>query len=70
MKGQSKVKQNRYLITLQMKETNYKANMLQSEGFKSHLLYHDYCKPERERGRRSTFTFSNLADALIQSDLQ
>ena len=34
-----------------MNEINYKANMLQSEGFKSYLLYHDYCKSERESKR-------------------
>ena len=49
--GQSKVKWNRYLITFQMNEINYKANMLQSESFKLYLLYLDYCKPERERVR-------------------
>ena len=33
-----------------MNEINYKANMLQCEGFNSYLLYLDYCKSERERG--------------------
>ena len=33
-----------------MNEINYKVNMLQSDSFKSYLLYLDYCKSEKARG--------------------
>ena len=44
-----RLKWNKYLITLQINKINYKANMLQNEGFKSYLLYHDHCKSDRKQ---------------------